>query len=183
MPVATYNPATFPLQSQSNSSMTPALLSDGTVAFIQREVAIDVASCSSDLRPSACRGFACRVSPDRQRLTIFVRRGEASQVLQDVLGQDVIAVVFCLPETETAIQIKWRQISLSAANADDMACVERYRHAFVDGIVRLGYGREFGLSHMAIEAGQMVALSFTPEQVFEQTPGPMAGKRMGGNQP
>lgn len=168
--------------------MTPALLSDSTVAFIQREVAIDVASCSSDLRPSACRGFACRgfachVSPDRQRLTVYVRRSEASQLLQDVLGQDVIAVVFCLPETEAAIQIKGRQISLSAATADDMACVERYRHAFVDGIVRLGYGREFGLSHMSIETGQMVALSFAPEVVFEQTPGPMAGKRMGGSQP
>lgn len=159
--------------------MTPALLSDSTVAFIQREVAIDVASCSSDLRPSACRGFACRVSPDRQRLTVFVRRGEASQVLQDVLGQDVIAVVFCLPATEAAIQIKGRQISLSAATAEDMACVERYRHAFVDGIVALGYSRAFGLSHMAVEAGQLVALSFSPELVFEQTPGPMAGQRMG----
>ncbi len=163
--------------------MTPALLSDSTVAFIQREVAIDVASCSSDLRPSACRGFACRASPDRQRLTIFVRRGEAGQLLQDVLGQDVIAVVFCLPATETAIQIKGRQVSLSAASTSDIACVEAYRNAFVDGIVRLGHRREFGLSSMAFEAGQLVALSFTPELVFEQTPGPMAGNRLGGNQP
>lgn len=163
--------------------MTSALLSDSTVAFIQREVAIDVASCSSDLRPSACRGFACRVSPDRQRLTICVRRGEASQLLQDVLGQDTIAVVFCLPATETAIQIKGRHVSLSAANAEDLACVERYRNAFVDGIVRLGYAREFGLSYMATEAGQMVAVSFTPEVVFEQTPGPMAGRPMESAQP
>ncbi len=163
--------------------MTPALLSDSTVAFIQREVAIDVASCSSDLRPSACRGFACRVSPDRQRLTVFVRRGEAGQVLQDVLSQDVVAVVFCLPETEVAIQIKGRQISLSAANASEVACVEAYRDAFVDGIARLGHPRAFGLSSMAFEAGQLVALSFTPELVFEQTPGPMAGKRMGDSQP
>ncbi len=163
--------------------MTPALLSDSTVAFIKREVAIDVASCSSDLRPSACRGFACRVSPDRQRLTVFVRRGEAGQVLQDVLSQDVVAVVFCLPETEVAIQIKGRQISLSAANASEVACVEAYRDAFVDGIARLGHPRAFGLSSMAFEAGQLVALSFTPELVFEQTPGPMAGKRMGDSQP
>ena len=160
--------------------MTTDLLSDSTVAFIQREVAIDVASCSSDKRPSASRGFACRVSPDRQRLTIFVRRGEASQLLQDVLGQDVIAVVFCLPETEAAIQIKGRQISLSASNADDVEHVERYRQAFVEGIVKLGYDREFGLSYMATQADQLVALSFTPEVVFEQTPGPLAGQRLGG---
>ena len=158
--------------------MTPALLSDSTVAFIQREVAIDVASCSSDLRPSACRGFACRVSPDRQRLTIFVRRNEASQLLQDVLSRDVIAMVFCLPATESAIQIKGRQISLTAASEEDVAYVADYRQRFVDGIVQLGYQREFGMAHMATEASQLVALSFTPDVVFEQTPGPKAGQRM-----
>lgn len=160
--------------------MTPALLSDSTVAFIQREVAIDVASCSPQLRPSACRGFACRVAPDRQRLTIFVRRGEASQLLQDVLTQDVIAVVFCLPETEVAIQIKGREISLSAATAQDAAAVEAYRQAFVDAIVKLGYNRDFGLAYMATEEGQLVAVSFTPEVLFEQTPGPLAGQPMVG---
>ncbi|MGC4059502.1 MAG: hypothetical protein QM749_01055 [Aquabacterium sp.] len=160
--------------------MTPALLSDSTVAFIQREVAIDVASCSPQLRPSACRGFACRVAPDRQRLTIFVRRGEASQLLQDVLTQDVIAAVFCLPENEVAIQIKGSGVSLSAATAQDAAAVEVYRQAFVDAIVKLGYNRDFGLAYMATEEGQLVAVSFTPEVIFEQTPGPRAGQPMSG---
>lgn len=161
--------------------MSHTLLSDSTVAFIEREVAIDLAACSIDLRPSACRGFACRVSPDRRRMTVFVRRGEASQLLQDVLSQDVIAAVFCLPETEAAIQIKGRHVSLSAAHAEDAAYVERYRDGFVDGIARLGYDRQFGLAYMAIDPGQLVALSFTPDMVFEQTPGPLAGRRMGGD--
>lgn len=161
--------------------MNPAaLLSDSIVAFIQREVAIDVASCSSNLRPSACRGFACRVSADRQCLTIFVRRGEAAQLLQDVLGQDVIAVVFCLPATEKAIQIKGRQVKLSAATAQDLVDVNQYRDSFVDGIVKLGYNRDFGMAYMATEEGQLVAVSFTPEVVFEQTPGPRAGQPMEG---
>ena len=158
--------------------MTTPLLNDSTVAFIEREVAIDVASCSAELRPSAARGFACRVSPDRQRVTVFVRRGEASHLMQDLLTQDVIAVVCCLPETEVAMQLKGRQVSLSAATPDDAARVERYRQAFADGIARLGYNREFGLAYMTVEAGQLVAVSFTPEVVFEQTPGPRAGQPM-----
>ena len=52
----------------------PTCSSDSTVAFIEREVAIDLTSCSATLRPSSCRGFACRVSPDRRRITVFVRR-------------------------------------------------------------------------------------------------------------
>jgi hypothetical protein len=156
--------------------MTSPLLSDSTVAFIEREVAIDVASCSAALRPSSARGFAARVSPDRQRLTVFVRRAEAAQLVQDLMSQDRIAVVFCLPETEVAIQIKGSQVSLAAADERECAHVERYRQAFIDAIVLLGYDRHFGETYMAIEAGQLLAVAFTPEFVFEQTPGPLAGK-------
>ncbi|HET8869548.1 MAG TPA: hypothetical protein VFM48_03815 [Aquabacterium sp.] len=158
--------------------MPTNLLSDSTVAFIEREVAIDIASRSATMRPSACRAFACRVSPDRQRITVFVRRTEASQLLLDVLEQDVVAVVYCLPETESAIQIKGRQVTLQAASPEDMAAIEDYCNRFLDGIVRLGFERAFGHSYMAVDAGQMVALTFTPELVFEQTPGPQAGRRM-----
>ena len=162
--------------------MTSPLLSDSTVAFIEREVAIDVAACSASLRPSSARGFAARVSEDRRRITVFVRRTEATQLVQDLLSQDAIAAVFCLPATEMAIQVKGRQVTLSAANADEWARVQAYRLAFVDGIVQLGYDRDFGLTYMAVEPGQMLAVGFTPEIVFEQTPGPLAGRAMHGGE-
>ncbi len=163
--------------------MTPALLSDDTVAFVEREVAIDLASRSAELRPSACRGFACRVAPDRQSVTVYVRRQEAQQLLQDLLVCDAIAVVVCLPEAEAALQIKGRQVKLSAASADEVAFVQRYRQRFVDGIAALGYDRDFGEAYMTIDPEQMVAVSFTPEAVFQQTPGPQAGQRVGGGRP
>lgn len=161
--------------------MPAVQLSDSTVAFIEREVAIDVASRDAERRPSACRGFACHVAPDRQRLTVFVRRGEGAQVLQDVLCSDSVAVVFCLPENEAALQIKGRQVSLSAATPHDDAHVATYCQRFVEGVVRLGFGQAFAAAYMTTEAGQMVAISFTPEAVFEQTPGPRAGQHMEGS--
>lgn len=158
--------------------MPANLLTDSTVAFIEREVAIDIASRSAALRPSACRAFACRVSPDRQRITVFVRRTEAAQLLQDVLEQDVVAIVFCLPETEAALQIKGRQVTLQAASAEDMEAIDDYCHRFIEGVTRLGHRRNFAQTYMAVDPGQMVALSFTPDLVFEQTPGPKAGQQM-----
>lgn len=160
--------------------MPTPLIADSTVAFIEREVAIDVASCSAARRPSAARGFACRVAPDRRRITVFVRREEGAQLLQDVLSQDVVAVVFCLPETEAALQIKGRRVSLSAAGPAELAHIRNYCDRFVEGIARLGYDRDFGQAYMTVDEGQMVALSFEPEVVFEQTPGPQAGKPLDG---
>jgi hypothetical protein len=160
--------------------MSDYLLSDASVAFIEREVAIDLAACGDGLRCSTCRGFACRVAPDRRRLTLFVRRPEAAQLLQDVLARDQVAVVLCLPETEASIQIKGRCVSLSPAVAEDLPFIRDYCARFVEGVVRLGYERAFAEAYMAVDAAQMVALSFTPECVFDQTPGPLAGRHTEG---
>ena len=61
---------------------------------------------------------------------------------------------------------------------DDVVLVGQGDQDVVDGIVQLGYQREFGLNYMAVEPGQMLAVSFTPELVFDQTPGPLAGRAM-----
>jgi hypothetical protein len=156
--------------------MAPALLTDATLAFLQREVAIDLGACSAQLRPSTCRGFACRVAPDRARLTVYVRRPEALPLLQDVVAQDQLAAVFCLPETEVSIQIMGRQVGIAAATAEEVAHVRAYCARFVEGVTRIGFDRAFAEAYMAIEPAQMVALSFTPEAVFDQTPGPLAGR-------
>ncbi|WP_298235432.1 hypothetical protein [uncultured Azohydromonas sp.] len=156
--------------------MPPIQLGDATVAFIEREVAIDLGACDAQQRPSTCRGFACRVAPDRQRLTLYVRRPEALPLLQDVVAHDQLAVVFCLPETEVSIQVKGRHVGIAAASAEEVAHVREYCARFVDGIARLGYERAFAEAYMAIDPAQMVALSFTVEAVFDQTPGPQAGR-------
>lgn len=156
--------------------MPPVQLGDATVAFIEREVAIDLGACDAQQRPSTCRGFACRVAPDRQRLTICVRRPEALPLLQAVVAQDQLAVVFCLPETEVSLQLKGRHVGIAAASAEEIARVREYCVHFVEGVTRLGFERAFAEAYMAIDPAQMVALSFTVEAVFDQTPGPQAGR-------
>ena len=160
--------------------MPSPLLSDATIAFIEREVAIDLASCSAEGRSSTARGFACRVAPDRQRLTVCVRRAEAGPLLQDLVTQDQIAAVFCLPETEASIQIKGSHVGIAPAGPDELALVQAYCARFVDGVMRLGYERGFSEAYMAIDPERLVAVSFTPECVFDQTPGPQAGRQQQG---
>ncbi|NML18875.1 pyridoxamine 5'-phosphate oxidase family protein [Azohydromonas caseinilytica] len=160
--------------------MSISLLSDATVAFIEREVAIDLASCGADGRSSTARGFACRVAPDRRRLTIWVRRADAGPLLQHLVTQDQVAAVFCLPETEASIQIKGSHIAIAPAGPEELALVQAYCARFVDGVMRLGYERGFSEAYMAVDPERMVAVSFTPECVFDQTPGPQAGRQQEG---
>lgn len=154
----------------------PAIISDATLAFIEREVAIDVASCGLDLLPSTARGYGCQVAADRRRITLFLKRSEAGQLLHDVLVHDRIAAVFCLPATESALQIKGHAVSLSLADEAGLAVVAQHARQFVAGVLPLGHERTFAEAYMQIAPADTVALSFSPDVVFEQTPGPGAGR-------
>lgn len=156
--------------------MPAPLLNDAMVAFIEREVAMDLAASSAALRPSTARGYGARVSSDRRRVSVFIKRTDARQLLQDVLTQDRVAVTICLPETESAMQLKGWQITLSATTPAEFAESRLHCQRFTNGIAALGFDRVFTDAYSQCDIGDMVTLGFTPEVVFEQTPGPRAGQ-------
>jgi hypothetical protein len=50
--------------------------------------------------------------------------------------------------------------------------------AFIAEIMALGYSENFSRALMAPAGDDAVGVAFTPEAVFEQTPGPKAGMRL-----
>lgn len=155
--------------------MSESVLSPEIAAFIQQGVAAAAASCNGDLQPSMARILACRVSPDRQRITLLLDRQHNQPLLSDAGSSQQLAVVFCLPSTEQALQIKGREVRCEALLADDAARVARHAEAFAVQIEPLGYTREFAGGYHTAPA-DLVALSFAPVAIFEQTPGPQAGQ-------
>lgn len=146
--------------------------------FIERGVAAAVSCCDAQLRPSMARVVATRVAADGSRVTVLMQRSGNAQLLRDAqLGRQV-AAVFCLPENEHALQIKGPVLAVGAPQSDDWARVCAHRVAFADQIEPKGYAREFSDYYHAAEADDLVALSFAPEALFEQTPGPQAGRSM-----
>lgn len=158
----------------------PALLSEALAEFILGPVAIALASRSAGNAPSLARGGGCRVAPDRRRITVFLARSGAEQLLADVADQDLVAVTFGLPGPEEAVQIKGDQVRLAPLEAADVATLEPYRRAWVERLTSLGYPAEFARAKMSWPEDDMLALSFTPRQVFNQTPGPRAGDALAG---
>src|SRR4051812_48585923 len=114
--------------------MTAPLLTDAMVVFIEREVAIDLAASNAALRPSTARGYGARVSPDRRRVNVFLKRTDGQQLLQDVLAQDRVAVTICLPASEAALQLKGRQVTLSATTPAEFAESRLHCQRFTNGI-------------------------------------------------
>ena len=142
-------------------------LNANITAFLELTLALEAAACSPDFIPSSARAYAARI--EGERIKLFVERNLASELIQNLLSSNLIAVVFCLPEGEKAMQIKGTDIQLAPVTAEDLPRIHDYCEAFVDTVCPLGYMRPFLAAYIACDTSQAIAISFTPTDVFEQT--------------
>ena len=145
-------------------------------AFITGPVAINVASHDRALLPSIARAYGCKLCADGKRIAVFLSARSAAAVLGDLRTGAPIAVVFCLPSTHATLQFKSPSARLLPLAPGDREIMLAYARAFHAEIVGVGYDDPFTASLVAPAADEAVAVEFTPTAVFDQTPGPEAGK-------
>jgi hypothetical protein len=144
-------------------------------AFLMRGVSISVGSCDAEALPSLTRAIGCRLSVDRSRLSVFVSAEQSRDVLGDIRASGRVAVVFTEPSTHRTIQVKGADAVVEPLADGDLQRICTYREAFATELVALGYSSLFGRALVDFGAGEVVAVSFTPNAAFSQTPGPKAG--------
>ena len=159
--------------------MTPPLLDEDNAAFIQTGISIVAASRDASLMPSIGRAAGCRVSPDRRAVSIVLPQGQATQLVADVKASGHIAVVFSRPSTHRTMQLKADDARVRPATQEEGASIARYVEAFGREIAALGHTHEQAVALFAFRDDDLVAIDFTPNAAFEQTPGPKAGRPLG----
>jgi hypothetical protein len=157
--------------------MSAPIVTDDDVRFMQGGVSISVASRDRRFVPSLARSAGCRLSPDHRHVTILLLRSQARQLLRDVADTGAIAVVFSEPSTHRTIQLKGSDARIDTVQPADTAVADGHRTAFADDIIPLGYVRELAYAIHGFTPDDLVAVTFTPTDIFQQTPGPGAGVR------
>ncbi len=153
----------------------PVLLSPEHIAMVDRGVSVIVASRDAALRPSIMRGAGSAISADGTQVTVFLRRSQSRQLMQDIEAGGGLAVVFSEPPTHRTLQLKARQASLRPASPTDQPQLARYLASMQCELAQVGYGPEFAAAMLSAPLEDVVAVQFTPESAFDQTPGPRAG--------
>lgn len=141
-------------------------------------VSVIVASRNARRVPSNVRGIACRVSADRRRVTVILRRSQSAQLLEDIQRSGCVAVCFTQPTTHRTIQLKAEDAVIEPAQAGDVALAERFIAGFHRELGPLGYSEDFVRALLGYAADDLLAVGFSPSAVFGQTPGPRAGERL-----
>ena len=156
--------------------MAVTTLDRSLTAFVTGPVAINLAAHDAALTPSIARGYGCKVSADGRRITVFVSVQSSAALARDLRAGAPIAVVFCRPHSHATLQFKSTAATLVALAADDRDIMRAYAKAFGDEIISLGFQGRFTASLVAAAEEDAVGVEFTPTAVFDQTPGPEAGK-------
>ena len=152
------------------------MLDPDVVEFIRGGVAVGVATRDDDLRPEFARGWGPEVTADGRSMRLCVSAPEGSRMRANLEKNGAVAVGFSPPTIARAVQVKGVSTRVGEPEAADLARLERHFRAFVAEAGRVGAPEELS-QRMLMRAG-LVAVQFSIDEVFDQTPGPTAGRRL-----
>ena len=155
-------------------------LDEHNAAFIAGTVTLAVASRDATMMPSLFKAVACRVGADRRRVTVYLDQQLAADVVRDLRAGHPVAAVFSEPATHRTLQVKAPRAEVSSVTPADREYARQHLEATVSHVVALGYDEAGIRCYFAHQPEQLVTVSFMPTAAFEQTPGPGAGRPLGG---
>lgn len=151
-------------------------LDPDVVEFIHGGVAVGVATRDDDLRPEFARGWGPEVSVDGTALTLCVSAPAGSRMRANLESNGAVAVGFSPPTIARAVQVKGVASRVDEPDVADLERVERHVRSFVAEAERIGATAE--LSQRMFVGTGLVTVGFSIDEVFDQTPGPTAGRRL-----
>ncbi len=158
---------------------TPAhRIDQDTAEFIQQFVSINVATRNRENCPSVARATGCSISPDRNRLTIYLSNMHNQALLDNLRDNQQLAVVFSRPSTHRTIQFKGNDAQIRPLTPSDPLLIRAYIESFQQEIRSIGFPQAFCEAILPSEVNDFIAIDFTPDRAYSQTPGPNAGKKI-----
>lgn len=160
------------------SSSDCPLLDQARVVFLLGPVSISLASHDAAGVPSLARAFGCRVAEDRREVVALVPARTAESLLRDLAAGAPVAVVFSRPKTHETLQLKAPEARLEPLGPTDRQRMRASGSALAAELIALGYSAAFSHALVAPSREDAVAVAFAPILLFDQTPGPQAGRRL-----
>jgi hypothetical protein len=155
------------------------VISPDLAEFIEAGVSVQVGTRDARLVPECQRAVGARVEPDREEVTVFVPCGVGERIAADARATGRIAVCFSRISDHHSIQLKGAVSEVRLAEVRERKCIERYLQALAEvlGTLGLPHAITLRLAHWPC-----FAIRFRVETSFVQTPGPGAGRPVGGAQ-
>ena len=152
------------------------MLDPDLVAFVNGGVAVGVATRDAGSRPAFTRAWGPEVSADGAVLRLCVDAPPGSATRANLEGNGAIAVGFNPPTAARALQVKGVATSVLGPTPNELARCERHFLAFCVEGARVGVSES--QLRRVFAPRDLVSVSLSIDDVFDQTPGAAAGRRV-----
>ena len=151
-------------------------ISNELADFLDGGLSMLVASADDRARPECARAAGLRLDRSRDRLTLFLPTMGAERTLANLAGNGRIAVTFSRMHDHRTYQLKGRVRGITDTSVDDQAQQQRWLAAFIEQLAIVGTSRSTARRWRITPS---VAVEIDVEELYEQTPGPGAGRKVG----
>jgi hypothetical protein len=149
------------------------MIDEQLAAFLHDGVGIHVGTRNGHFEPNGARAISARVEDSGTHLVVFLAAVASRRILPDLESNGLAAVVFARPRDERACQVKGTFVAARTITEAERQAANAQWNAFLDSLDYIGIPRV--ASATWISAAD-VAVRLKVTAVFEQTPGPSAGK-------
>jgi hypothetical protein len=146
------------------------------VALLESGCATFVGTVDADGIPAAAHAMGIQVLDGGARLRV-VLNAEETEVLDNLGSTGVVALGATDVSTLRSVQVKGRAELVEPVNSADRIRKDAYISEFFR-LVHETDGAEIELLHRLVPR-EFLALVMTVDELFDQTPGPQAGVRLG----
>ncbi len=152
------------------------MIDDKSAALLESEVSLYVATVDLTGAPDAERAFALQVLDGGTRLRVSVA-ADAHTLQANLAATGVIAITGNEIVHNTAVQVKGHVVGpVGPETADDRARRQLHITAF-SHVVHQSIGTPYDVIDRRMPR-EFVVFEVTVEEVYDQTPGPSAGRRL-----
>lgn len=138
-------------------------------------VVMYVATRNAELHPMSTIAFGLQHSADDREITLFLPVALSPLILGNLRDNGQMAVTLVRPTDHRSAQIKGAWLGERRTTEDDRAFIARYRDQMLQEMGLVGVPRS---AWRRVAWWPCLALRMEVREVFVQTPGPSAGRRL-----
>jgi len=150
-------------------------IADDLTDFLEGGLSILLGSVDAQGRPECTRATGVEVERGGARVTLFVPTATSARTLANLQHDPRTAITFSRPYDYRTLQLKGRAVAIHEPNAEQAIVQERWHAGFVEQLAIVGIARALS---RRIRLRPSMAITVAVDEIFEQTPGPGAGRRM-----
>jgi hypothetical protein len=146
--------------------------------FSQRAgLPLTIGTRDENLQPCVSKAFGIKVIESSSQLRVIAPHFFINKHLPNLRSNGRVAFTFGDPETNECYQLKGKFIAVEEVNEEDMQITGKNFMGLVETFSK-HYGEHLRPILTGLNFGPMCAMTFQAEEIYDQTPGPGAGKKI-----